>query len=109
MVLKEISNLTIEQEKIVFVAALGIAQQRKCFFLINELRNAGIKCEIDYSKTELKAQLRQANKIGASYAIIFGEDEADKKVAIIKNMTKRTQEEVPFNLIQEYLKNEIKI
>ena len=106
MILKEQSNINIDNDPTIFVAALGFQQKTKCFYLVNELRKAGIKCEIDYSKKELKAQLKLANKLNVRYTVIFGEDEAEKDCVIIRDMKSRIQVEVPFNSVVQYLSNE---
>jgi histidyl-tRNA synthetase len=40
----------------------------------------------------LKALLRSANKLGAEYSIIVGDDEADSNTAILRNMQTKVQE-----------------
>ena len=106
LVLQQFSELIRNETPLVFVAPLGFSQQTKSFEIIHELRQYGIRCEIDYTKKDLKSQFKKANKLNANYVIIYGEDEADKNCVIIKNLDKRIQEEVPFSNIKEYFKNE---
>jgi histidyl-tRNA synthetase len=106
MVLKQLSDMIKKTENIVFVAPLGFEQQTACFYLVDELRRAGIKCEIDYSKGDIKSQLKKAHKMGATHALIYGENEASKNVILIKNMAKSTQKEVPLDDIKAYLIHE---
>ena len=42
----------------------------------------------------LKAQLRQAGGMGVPYVAIIGEDEAERGVVTLRNMSERTQVEV---------------
>ncbi len=104
MVLQQMSDIFKRKDPLIFVAPLGFEQQTKCFFLVDELRRAGIKCEIDYSKGELKAQLKQANKLQAEYALIYGETEAEKNTIVVKHMTKGQQVEIAWDSVVNYLK-----
>jgi len=104
MVLKELSDIIKKKDPLVFVAPLGFEQQRRCFYVLNELRRASIKCEIDYSKDDLKAQLKLANKLQADFALIYGPDEAEKNVIIIRDMARRKQIEVAWDQVVNVLK-----
>ncbi|MFC1771158.1 histidine--tRNA ligase [Candidatus Margulisiibacteriota bacterium] len=106
MVLKELKMFKEQESNLVFMAPLGTDQQIKCLQLADSLRLAGIKCDMSYSKTDLKSQLKIANKLNAGYTVIYGEEEAQKNVVLIKNMKVRTQEEVPFKKVKEYFINE---
>ncbi len=106
MVLKELSDLIKRKDPMVFVAPLGFEQQTSCFYLVDELRRAGIKCEIDYSKGDIKSQLKKANKLQADYTIIYGETEATDKTVIIKHMKTGEQKTIPWDTVTEYLSHE---
>jgi histidyl-tRNA synthetase len=45
----------------------------------------------------LKSQMRAANKAGAAWAIIRGDDELAQNVAALKDMTSSQQETVPLD------------
>ena len=104
MVLQQMSDIIKQKETLVFVAPIGFEQQTKCFYLVDELRRVGIKCEMDYSKSDLKSQLKQANKIQAGYTLIFGEAEAEKNTILIKSMQSGQQVEVAWESVISYLK-----
>lgn len=86
-----------------YVAPLGFSQQSRCFKLINDLRKHGIHCEFDYSKTDLKGHLKVANQLSASHAIIYGENEANKKAVLIKDMTTGAQTDMSLRKLPGYL------
>ena len=73
--------------------------------LAHELRLAGCFVEMDY-KGSLKKRLKHANKIGASFAVIIGEDEARDQAAIIRNLDTGQQHRVPFGALTQDLKSE---
>ncbi len=103
MILKELSDIIQSEEVLVYVAPIGFEQQTKCFYLVNELRRTGVKCEIDYSKSELKFQLKQAHKLRAKFTLIFGEEEVEKNTILIKDMNTGKQVEVPWDNVIDYL------
>ena len=103
MLLKKSGESATHKAPQFYVAPLGFAQQSGCFKLIDRLRSQGIKCEFDYSKDTLKAHLKTAHKLGASHTIIYGESEAEKKVAIVKDMKSGDQLEVSLVKLPRYL------
>jgi histidyl-tRNA synthetase len=52
----------------------------------------------------LKAQLRQANSLGARYAVIIGEEEVRSNTASLREMTTAKQRIVPIADLQNLLK-----
>jgi histidyl-tRNA synthetase len=71
--------------------------------LANKLREAGLKIALELEDRSFKAQLRGANKSGAKFAVIRGESEAEKGVAMVKNMADGSQCELPESEIFEYI------
>ncbi len=69
----------------------------------NEWRKAGLTVETDLLARSLKAQLREANRLGANYAVIVGENELQTGKFQLKNLLTAEQKEVQ----QEDLLNEI--
>ena len=80
-----------------FIAALGEKAQVKAFELANQLHLKGIKAEIDYEGRSLKAQMRRANKLGARYVLIVGENELETGRAVLRDMERKVQEEISLN------------
>ncbi|WP_319586749.1 histidine--tRNA ligase [uncultured Desulfobulbus sp.] len=80
----------------VFLVALGGNTLAPCSQLAHALRKQGAKVAIDYSSRSLKAQLKQASRVNARYALIVGEDEWARGEGILRNM--KTQEQQSFAL-----------
>ncbi len=59
---------------------------------------------VDYSCSNLKAQLKKANKLEANYCIIIGENEAAGDSIQIKNMNSSEQDTIVLNEIGDYIK-----
>ena len=62
--------------------------------LSQKLRNHGKEIIMDSKRRSMKAQLREANKINARYALILGRDEIDRSEIIIKDLIKGSQKKV---------------
>jgi len=103
MILKELSDILKEKNNLIYVAPIGAPQQQRCFYLVDHLRRAGFKVEIDYSKDDIKYQLKQANKLGATRCILYGDRESETDSVIIKNMQTSDQTTVPFSDIISFL------
>ena len=87
---------TSSDETDLYLAALGPDAMEHCTLLAYLLRKKGVKAAMDYSDRGLKAQLKQANRVNARYALILGEEEWQKKEAILRDM--QTQEQIAFAL-----------
>jgi len=89
----------------IFVAALGKKSQSLAFEWICELGLDGINAEMDFSDKSLKSQMKRADRLGASYALILGDKELEEKTAILRNMENKEQVSVPLNDIIQTIKN----
>ena len=91
-----------------FIVALGDAAQTPAFELLTKLRQAGLAAAMDYAGRSMKAQMKQAGRSGARYAIIMGEDEVKGRYVMLKNLQTSEQEQVPFDSIINKLCAEVK-
>ena len=62
------------------------------FKLAAELRKNNIQVQFPLEPVSFKAQMKRANKVNASYAIIVGEDEVKESKFMLKNMETGDQE-----------------
>jgi len=81
----------------VFIAALGSEAYLRAFKIADELRCAGVSCEIEHAAKSLKSQMRSADKLGARFALIIGDDEIKKSAAVLRDMRTKEQTEINFN------------
>ncbi len=84
-----------------FVAGFGPRGKPRAFRLLHELRQAKIRADTDHKGTTLKALLRSADKLGAEYSIILGDDEADSHTTLLRNMHTKAQEIVKLDEITQ--------
>ena len=87
-----------------YVVALGEKAQAEAFKLVMDLRDAGLSAAIDYAGRSMKAQMKQANKLNAKYAVILGDDEIAEGAALIRSMADSSQEKVSFDAVIEKIK-----
>lgn len=67
------------------------------------LRSKGLAVDCDIMDRGFKPQLKYANKTGAKYLVIIGEDEIAKQTASVKDMQSGEQVEVALDKLQAYL------
>lgn len=91
-----------------FIVALGESAQAPAFRLLTQLRRAGLTASMDYVGRSMKAQMKQANKAGARFALILGEDEVKANCVQLKDMAKSEQTQVAFDNIIDKLCAEVK-
>jgi histidyl-tRNA synthetase len=77
-----------------FVSGFGEMGKPAAFKLLHALRQAGIRADTDHKGNTLKSLLRTADKLGAEYSIILGDDEVRFEHAILRNMQTKNQETI---------------
>ena len=92
----------------VFLIALGEAAAAAAFPLLHELRRGGVRVLMDYAGRSMKAQMKQANKSGARYAVILGDDELAQNAAVVRDMAQSTQESCSLDDMVKRLISEVK-
>lgn len=70
----------------IFVATIGENASLTAQKLVYDLRNKGLWAERDLCDRSVKAQMKYANKLGAGYSIVIGDDEVANSKASLKNM-----------------------
>lgn len=71
--------------------------------LCQQFRIAGFASERAYGGRAMKAQMKAADKSGATYAVIIGTDELSQGVATVKSMVDGDQEEIPLDAVVEHV------
>ena len=77
-----------------YVAGLGDNAQVKAFEIINSVRDFGLYAETDVVGRGLRPQMKYADKIGAQFSMVIGDNEIEQGVAKVKNMTTGEQTEI---------------
>ena len=79
-----------------YIAAMGENASLKATELCNNLRIDGFKVQTDICGKGLKPQMKFANKIGALFTLVLGDNELENNKANLKNM--QTGEQTEINL-----------
>ncbi|MBQ4505721.1 MAG: histidine--tRNA ligase [Firmicutes bacterium] len=79
----------------VFIAAMGSEAQMHSLALAARLRSAGVKVLSDAAGRGLKAQLKYADRSGASWCFVIGGDELEKGTVQLRDMKGSVQSEMP--------------
>lgn len=91
----------------VFIAALGAEAERWVFRTTQALRDAGLHVAHDLKGRSLKAQMKEANRQNAPYALIIGGNELEAEEATVKEMETGEQENVSFTDLTDSLKRRL--
>ena len=82
-----------EKGKFLYLAYLGEESRRAGMEFVQLLRRAGVECLIEYKERNLKNQMSRANKLGAAWVLIIGDEEVKRGKYQLKNMETGVQEE----------------
>lgn len=78
----------------IYFATMGDAALEKAMELSSSLREYGYFAEYDVMNRGLKAQMKYANKIGAAFTVVLGDNELESGIVKLKEMTKGTETEI---------------
>ncbi len=81
----------------VFVAAFGEQGTQEGLHMLDSLRAKGVRAETEYNAASLKSLLRAADRLGAPFVLILGDDEIAHNQAILRNMQTKEQEALVLN------------
>ncbi|KRG13289.1 histidyl-tRNA synthetase [Virgibacillus soli] len=86
-----------------YIIALGEKAKDYSVVLLENLRRNGFSVERDYMNRKLKAQFKAAERLGAKYAVIIGDDELSSGVATVKKLDTGEQKEIALENLKEEL------
>ncbi len=99
LIVMEQTGVKIRKEETpkVFLAGMNEEGRERAFDIAMQLRKAGVCAEIDHMERSIKAQFKQADKIGAKYVAVIGETELSEGAMNVKNMKNGESEKVYFS------------
>ena len=110
LILEKKQNILPDQKTCdIYIASMGDRGAHKAFELVSDLRQEGFYAECDMMGRSLKAQMKYADKIGARFSMVLGDNELDTNKAVLKNMTdgSKTEVELGEKLIEEIYRHKI--
>ena len=79
-----------------FIVALGEKATLKAVEIAKDMREEGFSALLDLNQRSVRAQMKYADKLGAKFNVVIGDNEVAAKTAKLKNM--QTGEETEINL-----------
>ena len=86
-----------------YIAAMGDAAALKATELCSSLRKDGFKVQTDICSRGLKAQMKFADKVGAGFSVVLGDNEIESGKARLKNMSTGEETEIPLSDLSDSL------
>lgn len=91
----------------VYLTVLGNTAMPVAMQLAQQLRDNGVKTDLEYKGRGLRAQMRTANKLNARYVIMIGEDEISNEAATVRDMETGDQQSVAFRQLAEIMRQKV--
>lgn len=86
-----------------FIASLGEQAKTLAFEWSTVLGLKGIGASMEYGDKSLKAQMKQANRLGAKQVLIVGESELESGTVVLRDMATKTQRDISLSAIVDTL------
>ncbi len=98
-------GVRIEDKKkcTIYIASMGDEASRAAVKIVHKLRNDGFSAEFDHMSRSLKAQMKYADKIGAKFTTVLGDNELSDGKCILKDMQTGEQTVVETDKIADFL------
>lgn len=90
-------------QPLVYLVAMSDSARVPVLLLAQQLRHAGIACDLDLEGRSPKAQMKRADRSGARYALLLGEDELQQHTATLRDLHTHEQHSVPQANLTEWL------
>ncbi|MCG7444702.1 histidine--tRNA ligase [Corynebacterium sp. ACRPO] len=97
----------VESRVDVFGVALGMAAKRTMTALINDLRKAGISADMSFGDRGLKGAMKGADRAGARFALVLGEQELENGTVALKDLAAHEQHDVKVSDLVSVLAREV--
>ena len=101
---KQHGAITETPERDVYIGSMGEKGLLKAQSLTYELRKAGIQADCDTVERSVKAQMKYADKAGAEYVALIGEEELQKGCCKLRDMKGSQESEVSLEKLAEALR-----
>ena len=104
ILLLEDMGVILQNEPNIYLVNLGDAAQKYALSLSETLRSHGLKVVLNSGGSSFKSQMKRANKSGAAFAVILGDDEMKEGVAQVKSLRiENIQTKIKFDDLATFL------
>lgn len=91
-----------EKEQIDLYIVKVTNNDKVIYELIRELRSKNVILSYDLLSRSVKSQFKEADKIGAKWTIVIGDNEIENNKVMLKNMSNSQQQEITLDKISEF-------
>jgi len=95
------SNFTLD----LFVVPMSVETKTASLLLAEKLRESGLKVDLAYGDRSLKGGMKAADKSGARFSIVIGDDELASDLATLKNMETGAGTSIKISTLHEKLRD----
>ncbi|MGO2840777.1 MAG: histidine--tRNA ligase [Corynebacterium variabile] len=78
----------------VYGVPMGVEAKKKLAVIIDKLRRAGVSADMSYGDRGLKGAMKGADRAGARFALVLGEQELADGTVVLRDLSSRDQHEV---------------
>jgi len=104
ILLLEDMGVILQNEPNIYVVNLGDAAEKYALKLSEALRSHGLKVVLNSGGSSFKSQMKRADKSGAAFAVILGDDEMKEGVAQVKSLrVENQQSKIPLDELALFL------
>ncbi len=101
--LLEVLDFKVEKSIDAYIVYMDDTAKIEALKLSEQLRNDGFITDMDYMNKNMKSNFKQADKLGAKFVIIIGEEELENKIYTVKNNSTKEEFKIEFNYINYFL------
>ena len=91
------------REPLTVFIAMGEEAEKKGVELASRWREAGARVFMDFSGAALKSRMKKADRLGADYVVILGENELKAGEVSLKDMRRAEQTTMPWDKVTEII------
>jgi histidyl-tRNA synthetase len=104
ILLLEDMGVVLQNEPNIYVVNLGDLAEKYALKLSETLRSHGLKVVLNSGGSSFKSQMKRADKSGAAFAVILGDDEMKEGVAQVKSLrVENQQSKMPIDELAQFL------
>ena len=108
ILLLEEMGVVLQNEPNIYLVNLGETAENYALKLSETLRSHGLKVVLNSGGSSFKSQMKRADKSGAAFALILGDDEMKEGVAQIKSLrVENVQSRIPLDELALFLLKQI--
>ena len=103
IILDKITKENIDNKVDVYVMAINEEERITALKLVQDLRWCEIKCEMDTLDRGMKAQFKQADRLGARLLVLLNSEDLQKGIMTVKDNLTHEEVKVDENEIIDYI------